>query len=227
MATRTSEPATQKGLVTRSDREGGDDRVARDRVQARIVWKGGDTTTLSIPVPVGALKDLTGAEEMERIILERSAAGVLDETIAQELTKLGHRSPMSQIVLPSTVKSIRLRHKRSQSHPRRIEGALTIRSLLLLLTWTHIGFMIVSITDHLGGQRSKTRLFLFPDEPETIEHFKLLRLAGSSTCVFQGGIKMHDRSSQKCRPRETTLVHSIRSKSPSVPYGIMPFPEAV
>jgi len=64
-------------------------RLARDRVQARIVWKGGETTTLSIPVPVGALKDLAGAETMERIILERSTAGVLDETIAQELTALG------------------------------------------------------------------------------------------------------------------------------------------
>src|SRR5437588_8765206 len=68
-------------------------RLARDRVQARIVWKGGETTTLSIPVSVGALKDLAGAETMEHIILERSAAGVLDETVAQELTKLGYRSP--------------------------------------------------------------------------------------------------------------------------------------
>ena len=155
-------------------------RVARDRVQARIVWKGGDTTTLSIPVPVGALKDLTGAEEMERIILERSAAGVLDETIAQELTKLGHRSPMSQVVLPSTVKSIRLRHKqfhkRSQSHPRRIEGALTISQIALTLDmdphW---------IYDHIHNgtiqvdKDPKTRLFLFPDEPETIEQFRHLR----------------------------------------------------
>jgi hypothetical protein len=69
-------------------------RLARDRVQARIVWKGGETTTLSIPVPVGALKELAGAETMERIILARSATGVLDETIAHELTELGYRSPL-------------------------------------------------------------------------------------------------------------------------------------
>jgi hypothetical protein len=167
-------------------------RVARDRVQARIVWKGGDTTTLSIPVPVGALKDLTGAEEMERIIRERSAAGVLDETIAQELTKLGQRSPMSQIVLPSTVKSIRLRHKhfhkRSQSHPRRIEGALTISQLALTLDmdphWIydriHNGTIQVD-------QDPKTRLFLFPDEPETIEHFKLLRAGRFQHLRFSRG----------------------------------------
>jgi hypothetical protein len=121
-------------------------RVARDRVQARIVWKGGDTTTLSIPVPVGALKDLTGAKEMERLILERSAVGQRDEAIAQELTALGYRSPLHQVVLPSTVKSIRLKHgqfqKRSQSHPRRIEGALTISQIAHTPVLPHIRILL-------------------------------------------------------------------------------------
>jgi DNA invertase Pin-like site-specific DNA recombinase len=59
-------------------------RFARDQMQARIVWKGGETTTFVIPVPIGTFKDLAGAEDMERLILERSAAGILDEEIAQE-----------------------------------------------------------------------------------------------------------------------------------------------
>jgi DNA invertase Pin-like site-specific DNA recombinase len=155
-------------------------RVARDLVQARIVWKGGETTTLSIPVPVGALKDLSGAPEMERLILERSAAGVLDETIAQELTRLGYRSPLSQVVLPSTVKIIRLKHgqfqKRSQSHPRRIQGALTITQIAVTLDidphWIydriHNGTIQVD-------KDPTTRLFLFPDQPETVQQFKDLR----------------------------------------------------
>jgi hypothetical protein len=63
-------------------------------MQARIVWKGGETTTLVIPVPIGTFKDLAGAEVMEQLILERSAAGILDEAIAEELTDLGYRSPM-------------------------------------------------------------------------------------------------------------------------------------
>jgi DNA invertase Pin-like site-specific DNA recombinase len=167
-------------------------RVVRDRVQARIVWKGGDTTTLSIPVPVGALKDLTGAEEMERIILARSAAGVLDETIAQELTELGYRSPMSQVVLPSTVKIIRLKHRqfqiRSQSHPRRIEGTLTISQIAGALDmdphWIydriHNGTIEVD-------KDPKTRLFLFPDEPETIAQFKLLRAGQFQNLRFSRG----------------------------------------
>jgi len=167
-------------------------RLARDRVQARIVWKGGETTTLSIPVPVGALKDLAGAQEMERLILERSAAGVLDEAIAQELTDLGYRSPLRQAVLPSTVKIIRLKHgqfqKRSQSHPRRIEGALTISQLALALDmdphWIydriHNGTIQVD-------KDPKTRLFLFPDEPETIEQFKHLRAGQFQNLRFSRG----------------------------------------
>jgi hypothetical protein len=167
-------------------------RLARDRVQARIVWKGGETTMLSIPVPVGALKDLAGAQEMERLILERSAAGVLDEAIAQELTDLGYRSPLRQIVLPSTVKIIRLKHgqfqKRSQSHPRRIEGALTISQIAQALDidphWIYDRI-------HNGTIRvdkdPETHLFLFPDEPTTLEGFRHLRAGQFKTLRFSRG----------------------------------------
>ena len=48
-------------------------RPTPEQVQARIVWRGGETSTLSIPVPVGSLKDLAGADKMEQIVLERSA----------------------------------------------------------------------------------------------------------------------------------------------------------
>jgi DNA invertase Pin-like site-specific DNA recombinase len=167
-------------------------RLARDRVQARIVWKGGDTTTLSIPVRVGALADLTGAEVMERLILERSLAGQLDEAIAEELTALGYRSPLSQVVLPSTVKIIRLKHgqflKRSQSHPRRIEGALTISQIAQALDidphWIydriHNGTIQVN-------KDPETHLFLFPDESATLEQFRQLRAGTLKTLRFSRG----------------------------------------
>jgi DNA invertase Pin-like site-specific DNA recombinase len=155
-------------------------RFARDQMQARIVWKGGETTTFVIPVPIGTFKDLAGAEDMERLILERSAAGILDEEIAQELTDLGYRSPMGLVVLPSTVKGIRLKqgifHKRSQSHPRRIKGMLTISQIAPALDidphWIydriHNGTIQVD-------KDPTTRLFLFPDAPTTLEQFRQLR----------------------------------------------------
>ena len=167
-------------------------RLARDQMQARIVWKGGETTTLLIPVPIGTFKDLAGAETMERIIVERSTAGMLDEAIAQELTELGYRSPMGVVVLPSTVRGIRLKHgifqKRSQSHPRRIEGALTISQIATALDidphWIydriHNGTIQVD-------KDPNTRLFLFPDDPTTLEQFRQLHSGKFQNLRFSRG----------------------------------------
>ena len=148
-------------------------------VQARIVWRGGETTTLLLPVPVGSLKDLAGAHEMERIILERSAQGILDEVIADELTAQGYRSPMHTFVLPSTVKIIRLRHRqflvRHQSHPRHVDGSLTLTQIAQMLDiaphWIYdrINNGTIQIT-----KDPTTRLYLFPDEPATLDGFKQL-----------------------------------------------------
>src|SRR5215472_14595477 len=105
-------------------------RTASDCVHARIVWRGGDTTATDIAMTVGSLKDLSFAAEMEREVLRLTRQGQSDEQIAERLTQRGFRSPQRAVVLPSTVKGIRLRHgmmvKRSQSHPRRVAGFLTL-----------------------------------------------------------------------------------------------------
>jgi len=156
-------------------------RSARDCVQVRIVWAGGDTTTQHIPTPVGSFAELSGTEEMEKIILDLSRQGELDEDIAEHLTSLGYRSPMdTHKVLPSTVKIIRLKHgifqKRSQSHPRRIEGYLTVpqiaKALDISVHWVY---------DRINNGRiqivkdADTKLYLFPDDPATLESFKALK----------------------------------------------------
>ena len=82
---------------------------------------------------------------MQARILDLARAGCNDEAIAAELTAAGHRSPMRDRVLPSTVRGIRLRHgllqKRSQSHLRRVPGHLTIPQLAAQLGatthWTY------------------------------------------------------------------------------------------
>jgi hypothetical protein len=118
---------------------------------------------------------------MEQLIVDLSQQGKLDEEIAAQLTALGYRSPKHpQKVLPSTVKTIRLRHrifqKRSQSHPRQIPGYLTIPQLAKALEVSPYWFY-----DRINNGRIQiskdepTGLYLFPDKPETLEKFQLFK----------------------------------------------------
>lgn len=154
-------------------------RPEPETVVARIVWRGGETTTLSIPVPVGSLKHLAGAEAMEQIILERSKQAIPDEVIAEELTTAGYRSPMHPFVLPSTVRIIRLKHRqflvRHQSHPRQVEGKLTLTQVARALDITpHWIYDRIHNGTIQVAKDPTTRLYLFPDEPATLKRFRRL-----------------------------------------------------
>ncbi len=166
-------------------------RVERDRVHLRIVWQGGDTTTREIPIAVGSLADLsTDVAEMEAIILDLSRQGKSDVEIAEHLTALGHRSPMQpHFVLPSTVQIIRLKHgvfrQRSQSHPRRVPGCLTLsqvaRALDITPHWIYdrIHNGCIQVT-----KDARTGLYLFPDHPDTLELFRKLKQGELKTLCF-------------------------------------------
>jgi len=161
-------------------------KQGRDHVCVRIVWKGGETTTREVPLPVGALADLAGGQEMERLIVELSTNGVADDMIAEQLTALGHRSPMRPTVLASTVKTIRLRHhifqKRSQSHPRRVHGFLSVPQLAAAVGvtphWIYDRIYNGTIRVSKDPQR---KVFLFPEGPATLDQFEALKLGRQST----------------------------------------------
>ena len=108
-------------------------RVGHDLVRTRIVWKGGETTTKDLPIPVRSFAELSNAEELEAIIVELAQKEIPDQEIAEQLTQAGFRSPARLKLLPSTVKRIRLRHgimiKKHQSHPRNIPGYLTVTQI--------------------------------------------------------------------------------------------------
>ena len=167
-------------------------RPTPEFVQTRIVWKGGDSSSLQVPVPVGSLADLSGAPEMEKIIIELSTDGQRDEDIAQHLTQLGYRSPSKPFVLPNTVKIIRLKHGifqvRSQSHPRHIPGYLTISQISQKLD---ISKHWIYDRIHNGtiqiAKDPKTGLYLFPDEPATLELFQQLKEDKLHNLRFSGG----------------------------------------
>jgi predicted DNA-binding transcriptional regulator AlpA len=109
---------------------------------------------------------------------------MLDEDIAKHLTELGHSSPKKpHRVLPSTVKSIRLKHrifqKRCQSHPRHIPGCLTIPQIAPTLgVSAHWIYHYIRCGKILVDRDPQTGLYLFPDQPETLEKFNQLK-AGS------------------------------------------------
>jgi len=148
-------------------------RVARDQVRTRIVWRGGATTTRDIPVAVGALADLTGADELRRLVMELASSGMADTTIAAHLTGRGFRSPQRAMVLPSTVRTIRLRQRlfrqRSQSHPRRVAGSLTVPQLAQALDVSPHWLYDRIHNGTIPVTKDPTRgLYLFPDEPATL-----------------------------------------------------------
>jgi hypothetical protein len=86
---------------------------------------------------------------------------------------------MRLIVLPSTVKTIRLRHRilitRHQSHPRRIPGHVTVSQLAEKL---HVSVHWIYDRIHNGtiqvAKDKETALYLFPDRPQTLERFRKL-----------------------------------------------------
>ena len=164
-------------------------RIAADTIHMRIVWRGGDASVFDVPVPVGSLSALSRHEEMEIRVLEGARASQNDTEIAAELSAAGFRSPMRKQVLPSTVRGIRLRHGilqvRSQSHPRRIPGYLTIPQLAGRLGATthwiydriHNGSIIV-LRDEGSG------LYLFPDTPDTLTDLQKLRTGEVEQLTF-------------------------------------------
>ncbi len=156
-------------------------RHPQDQLQTRIVWKGGDVTTLNIPITVGSIDALSNGSELESRILALSHDGVSDETIAQQLTAEGFRSPMDpHRVLANTVRCTRLKYgvviTRSQSHPCRVPGYLSTtqlaRALDVPVHWIydriHNGTLRVARDAEAGA-------YLFPDSAQTLHQFKQLR----------------------------------------------------
>jgi len=166
-------------------------RSQRDTVQTRIVWKGGVVSAMELPIAVGSWSELSKSSELEQHILEMHHQGLDDETIAQRLTAQGYRSPLDPgRLLPSTVKGIRLKHRvfvtRSQSHPRRIAGYLTIPQAAAALGISPHWFydrikkgMIVINRDQSTG------LYLFPDTSQTLDQFRALQAGNLQQLSFK------------------------------------------
>ena len=155
-------------------------RKGRDCVAVRIVWRGGAVTELDVLITVGSTRELSNFTQMEQQILNLEKRGESDERIAQLLTEQGFRSPLRETVLPSTVKGIRLHHRRFHRfrgpRPRRVAGSLTLpqvaERLGVVPHWLYhlIDRRVVEI-----DRDDATGLYLFPDSPDTIEKLRQLK----------------------------------------------------
>ena len=154
-------------------------RTAHDRVQVRVVWRGGAITSEAVRVTVGKFEWLSGAKEIESTIVRMSKEDFSDEQIAKHLTDAGHCSPRSDRMLESTVRNVRLHNgvlrRAHQSHPCRVEGFLTIPQLAKKL-----GISRWWITDRINNgtikikKNKKTKCYLFPDTPEMLAELNAL-----------------------------------------------------
>jgi DNA invertase Pin-like site-specific DNA recombinase/predicted DNA-binding transcriptional regulator AlpA len=155
-------------------------RKTRDSLAARIVWRGGAVSEIDIPITVGSLHELSGFEDMEKQILDFEREGKSDEEIARLLTERGHRSPLHDAVLPSTVKTIRLRHKRFHRfrgpRPRHVDGFLTLPQVAERLQVTpHWLYHLINRGVVEIDRDDSTGLYLFPDHPKTLDELRQLK----------------------------------------------------
>jgi DNA invertase Pin-like site-specific DNA recombinase len=149
-------------------------RIARDAANVRIVWRGGETTEITVALPINATTALPRYAEMEARVLDLARAGRNDTEIAELLTAEGYRSPSRpDAVLPATVQKIRLCH-RLKLQPKRtrwakIPGWLSVPEVALRLgvssNW--VSKRIYRGTIRINRDQATGR-FLFPEAEPTI-----------------------------------------------------------
>jgi DNA invertase Pin-like site-specific DNA recombinase len=154
-------------------------RARSDTVEVRVAWKGGDVTRVEVQAPVRTMEALSQFEPMQQQALKLSRQHLGDEEVARRLTQAGFRSPSRTVVLPSTVRELRMRHGilLCPGHPKAVQspGFLTVTQLARRLGvrshWIydriHNGTIQITID-------KKSNVYLFPDRPKTTEQFRKL-----------------------------------------------------
>jgi hypothetical protein len=153
---------------------------------------GGATTELSVMMPINALTALPRHAEMEQRVCELAAAGHYDDEIARMLTAEGHRSPRRATeVLPSTVRSIRIRYGmktvRQRTRWPAVPGCLTVTQLAARLQisqkWIHTQL-------RRGALRTifePSGRYLFPDTEPAMQAVRELREQRTRHVNLTGG----------------------------------------
>lgn len=105
-------------------------RPTADGCEVRLVWKGGDWTTVSLTLPVVAYAEMANGEVLIAEVLRRARAGQTDERIASELTAAGYHAPLKESLSADSVYRIRQKHgvysRKTEFLRDGLEGWLTL-----------------------------------------------------------------------------------------------------
>lgn len=155
-------------------------RTSPERIDIRIVWRGGEVSEEWVEPRVYALHALSRGAEMQARILELARQGLTDAEAAAVLTGEGYRSPRCGHVLARTVQVFRQRQRvlrgASRTHPRHIPGWLTMSELArraqVPRCWIErrIWNGTIVITRDAAAKR-----YLFPDTEDTITALQRLK----------------------------------------------------
>ncbi len=85
-------------------------RPGADRGEIRIVWKGGDWTTVPLALPVVTYAEMANGEALIAEVLRRARAGQTDQQIAVALTAAGYHAPLKEDLSAASVYRLRQKH---------------------------------------------------------------------------------------------------------------------
>ena len=156
------------------------ERGAHDGATARVIWRGGAVSELTVKLAVARLTALTRGAEMRERVIALARADMPDEEIAALLTSEGHRSPTcAERVLPVTVRRIRqqagLGPRTPRSRWRHSADLLGIHALARRLNIPAKWLYSQIRTGGLLIDRQPTGAYLFEDTEAVIQAIRNLR----------------------------------------------------
>lgn len=148
-------------------------RVDTELVSVRVVWRGGATSGDCIALSARRSISLSDFPELQSAVEQLASVGHSDQEIATTLTSQGYRSPKSDTVLVSTVRTIRLSKGQLQqperSYPRNVPGFLSVSQMAKKLgvrqSWIHARIRSGTIQVE---KNAELHCYLFPDTPDQL-----------------------------------------------------------
>jgi len=165
-------------------------RLGGGGVEARVVWKGGDTSTEVVAVPTASWADLANATEVSEAIERLAREGKTDQQTAAELTAQGYRSPRREAVSAHMVLRLRLRRRvlRERGRRRQVAGYLTVRQVAERLGVSPYWIYERIYKGAIEVVRDpRWKIYLFPESGRTIRVFQAMLAGRVAKISFKGG----------------------------------------